>query len=132
MNILRISILVLFAGSIIFLSGCKHVSKSEKVSTDGIDISDLRDAVVTAVSALNDQPPGSPGESYILASALQEDYILTSAQQLIVDSKYVWLITFKPKSLHPEDPSKDLIGAGGEIFVTVDLAAKTTIITGGE
>jgi hypothetical protein len=105
----------------VFASGCTHNSLSQPGPTLGPDITSLRDAVDIAVSALH-------GQSHYPAN----DYILTSAQQIIVDGKYVWRITFKPVSLLPKDPSKGLIGAGGEIFVKVDLSTKKTEFTYGE
>jgi hypothetical protein len=97
--------------------GCTHNPSSQP----GPDITGLWEAVAIAVSALHDQ-----------SRYPANDYILTSAQQIIVDGKYVWLITFKPTSFLPKDPSKGPITLGGEIFVKVDLSTKKTEFTYGE
>ena len=57
---------------------------------------------------------------------------LVSVQQIIVNGKYIWRITFKPVSLLPDDPSAQEIGAGGEIFVNIDLNTEEAIVTYGE
>lgn len=57
------------------------------------------------------------------------EFKLISAQQVIVNGKYIWRITLKPVSLLPDDPSTREIGAGGEIFVNVDLDTEEAIIT---
>ena len=60
------------------------------------------------------------------------EFKLVSAQQIIVKGKYVWQITLKPVSLLPDDPSTQAIGAGGEVFVNVDLKTEEAIVTYGE
>jgi hypothetical protein len=124
--------LVILLSGTIFAFSCTHVTGTKPISNYGVYDSDMKDAVAIAVSALHNQPPGSAGESYILSSAPKDDYILTSAQQIIFRGKYIWRVTFKPRQLLPKDPSKGIIGAGGEIFVNVDLSTKTTEIGGGE
>ncbi len=59
-------------------------------------------------------------------------YILTSAQQIIMNNKWIWRVTFKPKELLPDDLSKGMLGMGGEVFVNVDLKTKETVVTYGE
>lgn len=97
------------------------VAPIEPSPTSRVNIADLQDSVAIAVSSLHDQ-----------ASYQSNEYVLTSAQQIVVKGKYVWRITFKPANLLPKDPSKGLIGAGGETFVYVDLNTKKTEITYGE
>ncbi len=132
MNTLQISFLMILSWGIIFASGCRHNNEAESKQNYNVNDSEMKEAVDIALSALHNQPPGSPGESYILERAQTEEYILTSAQQLILNGRYIWRVTFKPRKLLPKDLSKGLIGAGGEIFVNVDLSTKTTVITGGE
>ena len=81
----------------------------------------LRDAVAIA-------------NSVVVLQSFQpaNDLILTSAQQIFVKGKYVWRITFKPSSLLPKDPSTTPIAVGGEIFVTVDLTTRKSVVTYGE
>lgn len=105
----------------VFASGCMHAPLSQPSPTTGADIAGLQDAVAIAVSALHDQ-----------SRYPANDYTLTSAQQIVVKGKYVWRITFKPTRLLPGDPSKDAIGAGGEIFVNVDLSTKKPEFRYGE
>jgi hypothetical protein len=81
----------------------------------------MEEAVGIAASALHNRYPFT-----------DKDYTLTSAQQIIVDRKYIWRITFKPTELVPKDPSKEPIGKGGETFVNVDLSTKKTEIRYGE
>ena len=89
--------------------------------TLGTDIKSLQDAVDIAISTLHDNP-----------SVPAFDYTLTAAQQSIIEGKYIWRIVFKPTRFLPEDPSKELIALGGEVFVNVDLSTKATEITYGE
>lgn len=83
-------------------------------------VSDLDRAVAIATSATERE--GHP---------IQE-YTLISAQQVVRKGRYIWRITFKPNRLLPEDPSKELIGLGGELFVNVDLSSQKTVISYGE
>jgi hypothetical protein len=84
-----------------------------------VDASGRNEAVQIAITSLHNQ-------------AGSEHFILTSAQQIIVQGQYIWRITFKPENLLPKDPSKGLLTKGGEIFVNVDLKTKTTKISYGE
>ena len=104
-----------------FTSGCTPPPSSQLSLATGADITGLQDAVAIAVSALHDQ-----------SRYPANDYTLTSAQQIVVEGKYVWRITFKPAGLLPKDPSKEAIGAGGEIFVNVDLSTKKPELSYGE
>jgi len=104
-----------------FASGCTHAPSSQSGSSPGADIAGRRDAVAIAVAALQDQ-----------STYPANDYILTSAQQIVVEGKHLWRITFKPTRLLPRDPSNELIGLGGEIFVNVDLSTKKTELSYGE
>lgn len=60
------------------------------------------------------------------------EYRVIEAKNLLQKGLSVWFITFKPTTLIPKDPSKDFIGAGGELFVTVDLTTKKCTMTHGE
>ena len=88
------------------------------------DIRSLKDAIDIAIPALYQDKMAQSFNSKL--------YILTSVQQILINNKWIWRVTFKPKDLLPDDPSKGLIGMGGEVFVNVDLAAKTTEIRYGE
>jgi len=121
MKAIRILVLAFLPLLIVFASGCTHNPASNPNSTCRADITGLEEAVAIAVSALHDLYPST-----------DKDYILTSAQQIIVKGKYIWRITFKPTELWPKDPSKGQIGMGGEVFVNVDLSTKKTEIRYGE
>jgi len=60
------------------------------------------------------------------------EFKLIGAQQIFLDGKYVWRITFKPVRLLPDDPSTGEIGAGGEVFVNVDIKTEEAIVLYGE
>ena len=60
------------------------------------------------------------------------DYKLIKAEMTWAKGKYVWLVTYKPRKLLPEDPSKGHIGAGGEVFITVDVKSGITEVRYGE
>jgi len=121
MKAIRIPVFAFLPLLIVFASGCTHNPASNPNSTCRADITGLEESVAIAVSALHDLYPSK-----------DKDYTLTSAQQIIVKGKYIWLITFKPTELWPKDPSKGQIGMGGEVFVNVDLSTKKTQITYGE
>ena len=61
-----------------------------------------------------------------------QDYKLIGAQQTILKGRYSWIVTFKPTELLPPDPSIARIGAGGEVFVNVDVQTDATEIRRGE
>jgi hypothetical protein len=61
-----------------------------------------------------------------------KEYRLIGAEQMILDEKYVWRVTFKPLHLLPDDPATGIVGAGGEIFVNVDLGDETATVGFGE
>jgi hypothetical protein len=84
------------------------------------EISDLNKAVSVGVAKLAEK---------IQAPA---EYKLIGAQQIYYNGKYVWRTTFKPTKLLPADPSAQLIGKGGEVFINIDLETKETVITYGE
>ena len=117
----RIPVTVFLSLLMAFASGCTNAPSSQPCQTTGADIAGRRDAVAIAVAALHDQ-----------STYPASDYTLTSAQQIVVEGKDIWRITFKPARLLPRDPSKELIGLGGEIFVNVDLSTKKTEISYGE
>ncbi|MCA2218930.1 hypothetical protein [Jidongwangia harbinensis] len=58
-----------------------------------------------------------------------EDYRLIQAELQL--GSQVWRLTFKRARLLP-DSAEDPIGAGGELFFTVDLAGRSATYTGGE
>jgi hypothetical protein len=101
--------------------GCARFTAPHPESPVRVDTTGLQEAVAVATSTLHGQLHGSA-----------DDYTLTSAQQLLVKNRYVWLITFKPTRLLPKDPSKEPGGAGGEVFVNVDPVTKKAEIRGGE
>jgi hypothetical protein len=110
---------------VVLLVGCassrSHITHQPANAASGADITGLRDAVAIAASAILEQSPYPAS-----------DYVLTAARQMTIKGKYIWRVTFKPSQLLPEDPSKEAIGAGGEIFVNVDLKTKKAEIRGGE
>jgi len=59
-------------------------------------------------------------------------YRVIAAHNLIQKGHTMWLVTFKPADLMPKDPTREAIGAGGELFVTVDLMNKQCTMTHGE
>lgn len=60
------------------------------------------------------------------------DYRVIRVQQAVVRGRYIWSVTFKPTRLLPADPSTDEIGAGGEIFVNVDVQTDSSQVLRGE
>ncbi len=60
------------------------------------------------------------------------EYVLMAVQQIPIKNKWIWRVTFKPKHLVSDDPSKGPLGLGGEAFVNVDLSTKETTVTYGE
>ena len=105
---------------LLLVAGC--AGKDPAVSTPRRQTisADLDRAVAVAISAAQEtkHPLG--------------DYRLTSAEQILHQGKSIWRITFKPSRLLPADPSKELIGAGGEIFVNVDLEKQAAEVRYGE
>jgi hypothetical protein len=61
-----------------------------------------------------------------------EPFKLIGAEQVILDGRYIWRMTFKATHLLPQDPSSEFGGLGGEIFVNVDLEGGTTTHAYGE
>jgi hypothetical protein len=72
-------------------------------------------------------------EQAIAARAPVAAYRLTSAINMMAGAQYrgpaFWRLAFKRRDLIPADASGEL-GAGGEIFVDVDLATSSAVITG--
>lgn len=89
-------------------------------SAPGPDGSELAKAVAVATAKLRATVEPS------------SDYKLIRAELTWAKGKYVWLVTYKPIKLLPDDPSKGLIGAGGEVFITVDLKTGKTEVRYGE
>ena len=54
-------------------------------------------------------------------------YRLIAARQHPADGGWAWHFTFKAEEHLPADPSRQLLTAGGEIFVTVDPAGDATV-----
>lgn len=98
-----------------------NVSAPRTQTNYGVETNSIKDAINIAISALRKEP-----------LVKVTDYTITSAQQIPVNKKWIWRVTFKPKDLLPDDPSKGPLTLGGEVFVNVDLAAKETVITYGE
>lgn len=93
-------------------------SNSAKYITD---INSLQKAIDIAVSTKKDWWNTPAGE-----------YRLTMARQIIKNNKNIWVIAFSNKKIWPDDISGKPVGAGGEVFVNVDLATKETVVTYGE
>lgn len=98
------------------------VSKSKP--TLSADMRNLQKAIDIAIPALY--------KDTTLQKIDYNFYTLTAVQQIIIKNKYIWRVTFKPKEFLPEDPSKEFITLGGEVFVNIDLSTKETEITYGE
>lgn len=60
------------------------------------------------------------------------DYKLIKVEMTWAKGKYVWRATYKPARLLPNDPSKEAVGAGGEIFIDIDLTADKAEVKYGE
>ena len=60
------------------------------------------------------------------------EYRLVKVENRYLKAADLWTVTFKLKALIPDDPTIDLVGAGGEIFVNVDLSTDTCTVTYGE
>lgn len=88
------------------------------------DTRNLREAIDIAIPALY--------EDTNLQKIDYKLYTLTAVQQIIIKNKYIWRVTFKPKELLPDDPTKSPLGLGGEVFINVDLSTKKTEIMYGE
>lgn len=58
-------------------------------------------------------------------------YRFIGMEQFITSEAILWRATWKPESLLPDKPN-ELIGLGGEIFVTVNLATGESKIGYGE
>ena len=106
-------------------SGCDHGTdrneRSEPVlPQETAEIADVTEAISLSLAEL---------ETY---SEKPSDYILIKAEQILVNNKFIWRITFKPKELLPADHSTEVIGVGGEIFVNVDPDTKETTLRHGE
>lgn len=116
-------LIMLVCGTSLFAcaSCCRQVPPSATGSVPGIDTAELRDAVGIAVDAVNEQ-----------SRYPADHYTLVSARQMVIKGKYVWRVTFKPARLLPKDPSGEMIGAGGEIFVNVDLETRKPELRYGE
>jgi len=109
--------------AIVFISGCMPKPEQDTLWQDITakpETSDMAKAVSIGVATL--------------AKELQSpvEYKLTSVQQIYYEGKYIWRITFKPKKLLPADPSSQPIGAGGEVFINIDLDTKETVVRYGE
>ncbi len=74
-------------------------------------------------------------QSLIQQAINPENYVLIAAETLHRGPKYegpkVWHLTFKLKRLIPRDQN-GILGAGGEVFVRVDLSTRQTSLKYGE
>lgn len=60
------------------------------------------------------------------------EYKLIKVELTSTQGKYAWRATYKPIKLLPKDPSKEAIGVGGEVFITVDLKTEQIKVWYGE
>jgi len=111
-----IAMVSLFASAV----SCVSLKAAQSKGETQPEVSDLNKAVSIALAESID------------ARKSQGELKLVGAEQIVVKGKYIWRITLKPISLLPDDPSTQLIGAGGEIFVNVDLKTGEAIIGYGE
>ena len=58
-------------------------------------------------------------------------YRLIGMEQFLTSEAILWRATWKPESLLPDGPN-EFVGAGGEIFVSVNLATGETKLGYGE
>ena len=116
----RVYIAVGLVLALVFTVSCSSSEGIQSKITSQPETSELYKAVSIAITKTADVRE-SRGE-----------FKLVSAQQIIVNGKYIWRITLKPVSLLPDDPSTQEIGAGGEIFVNVDLKTEEAIVIYGE
>ncbi len=110
---------------LIVSSGCDHGTDRKEWSEpvlpqETAETADLTEAISLSLAELETR------------SEKPSDYILIKAEQILVNNKFIWRITFKPKELLPADPSSEVIGVGGEIFVNVDPDTKETTLRHGE
>lgn len=72
-------------------------------------------------------------EKAIAARTRLSEYQLTSAINMVAGNEYrgpsFWRLTFKRRALIPADAESEL-GAGGQIFVDVDIKTGVATITG--
>ena len=94
--------------TIVFTASCSSPNAIQSKIASQPETSELYKAVSIAMAKSADVRK-SPGE-----------FKLVSAQQIIVKGEYIWFITLKPVNLLPDDPSTQMIGAGGEVFINVD------------
>ncbi len=60
------------------------------------------------------------------------DYKLIKVELTWAKGRYAWLTTYKLSRLLPENPEEELIGAGGEVFITLDVKNGQTEVRYGE
>jgi len=70
-------------------------------------------------------------EAIVKKNIKLSEHKIIKAENVLKKSPKFWFITFKKKSLIPAAENQ-IIGAGGEIFVAVDLSKNTVKITYGE
>ena len=58
-----------------------------------------------------------------------DEYKIIKVENLLAKGPSVWLVTFKIKRIIPKKKG-GIIGAGGEIFITVDLDTNSAKISG--
>ena len=117
MKIYRFVVSMLSLIFAVFSVGC--VSCSSSYPEMNVDSAGLQEAIAIAKSALCEKTLNRGN-----------DYTLIAAQQFVVKGRYIWRVTFK--SGLPKDPSKELMPAGGEIFVNIDPLTKKAEIWHGD
>gem|GEM_PF-1620144 len=111
--------------ALFLLTGCDHGTDRKERSEPVLpqktaETDDLSEALSLSLAELETR------------SEKPSDYILIKAERIPVNNKYIWRITFKPKEFLPADPSSEMIGAGGEIFVNVDTDTQEKSLSHGE
>jgi hypothetical protein len=109
------------SAALVFLAACAHAPAPSEERIMSVTTKELGRAVELA-------------EKEILASgAVVAELKLTSAINLMDGRSYrgpaYWRLTFKRRDLLPKDAESEL-GAGGELFLEVDLDAGSAKITG--
>jgi hypothetical protein len=94
--------------------------RSAKTKTPRPDTAELAKAIALTTVTLQGTVD-SPG-----------DYKLVKMEQTWVRGKYAWESTYKLRKLVPENPSAELIGMGGEVFITANLETGQTEVRYGE
>ena len=113
---------------IVILSLCSSFSfsQNEKPPLDTIlGENEMREATKIAVHHVREKLSE-------IKRAKREDYRVVGTRNLLQKGNDIWMVTFKPTGLIPKNPEKEMIGLGGEIFITVDLKTKKCVMTYGQ